>query len=264
MQNPFVSHEVQYDCQTVRHFYTIASSFCICAVLSGKEVSRANSVGPGAPPGTSMRIPILISFYLRLQREGANFLQTTALWPLYRSPLTHPKEAVSYTAESEKVVWSLRIQGEISQKLYIHLSPGLGWRVILLRLPRLANLPRVRQLRVEKTRWPGGGRAGLELFPRSPSLSRCSANWQQKRQFPCQICHRERARLSTNDRIQWSSRKRPRNLCLIKFIEFSQHYKQLITVIFPTDDSIPQYHLRTEHLLAMASANPPPPWCQKQ
>lgn len=79
MQNPFVSREVQYDCQTVRHFYTIASSFCICVVMSGKEVSRANSVGPGAPPGTSIRMPILISFYLRLRREGANFLQATAL-----------------------------------------------------------------------------------------------------------------------------------------------------------------------------------------
>lgn len=76
--------------------------------------------------------------------------------------------------------------------------------------------------------------------------------------------HQERARLSTNDCVQWSSRKRFRNLCFIKFIEFAQHYKQLITVIFPTDDSIPQYHLLTEHLLAMASANHPPPWCQKQ
>lgn len=157
-------------------------------------------------------------------------------------------------------MWSLRIQDKISQKLYLHLSPGPGRCVILFPLPRLENL-----LVPGDPLTLGAGRAGLVLFPRSPSLSRCSVSWQQKRWFPCRICHRqERARLSTNDYVQWSSRKRLRNLCLIKFIEFAQHYKQLITVIFPTDDSIPQYHLLTEHLLAMASANHPPPSCQKQ
>ena len=147
-------------------------------------------------------------------------------------------------------MWSLRIQGKISQKLYKHLSPGLGRHVIPLPFPPLT--------------WGAGG-AGLVLFPRSPSLSRCSASRQQKRRFPCRIRgRRERARLSTNDRVQWSSRKRFRNLCFIKFIEFAQHYKQLITIIFPTEDSIPQYHFLMEHLLAMASANNPPPRCQKQ
>lgn len=69
-------------------------------------------------------------------------------------------------------MWSLRIQGKISQKLYKHLSPGLGRHVIPLPFPPLT--------------WGAGG-AGLVLFPRSPSLSRCSASRQQKRRFPCRI-----------------------------------------------------------------------------
>lgn len=48
-----------------------------------------------------------------------------------------------------------------------------------------------------------------------------------------------------NDGVQWSPRKRFCDLCLIRFIEFAQHYMQFITVVFPTDDSIPQYHLPT-------------------
>lgn len=43
----------------------------------------------------------------------------------------------------------------------------------------------------------------------------------------------EGAHFSINDCVQWSSRKQFCNLCLIKFIEFSQHCKQFITVIFP-------------------------------
>lgn len=48
-----------------------------------------------------------------------------------------------------------------------------------------------------------------------------------------------------NDGVLWSPRKRSCNLCLIRLIEFAQHYMQFITVIFLTDDSISQYHLPT-------------------
>lgn len=56
----------------------------------------------------------------------------------------------------------------------------------------------------------------------------------------------ERAHFNINDCGQWSSRKQFCNLCLIKFIEFSQHCKQFITVIFPHRwlySSVPLTHL---------------------
>ena len=76
------------------HFYTIALSFCICVVMSGKEASRADSAGLArrlghldAPPFWSLSIFV---FHWRVQTSYKQLLCDHCFH------LIHTKEAVSY------------------------------------------------------------------------------------------------------------------------------------------------------------------------